>query len=82
MKINHNTDKLMDNLRIDEVQIYGAPADIHVVYLDYFTQFYDFHLDNVSVMKVLVSVYIYLSISSYDIHPQMSITWQAPGNTR
>ena len=55
MKIHHNTEKLMDNLRIDEIQVYGAPDDIHVVYLDYFTQFYDYDYDNVSIMNIQCS---------------------------
>ena len=49
--VHNNTDKLMDNLRIDEIQVYGAPDDIHVVYLDYFTQFYDYDYENVSTLK-------------------------------
>ena len=51
MTIQNNTDKLMDNLRLDEIQVYGVPDGFHDVYLDYFTQFYDWHLDSVSVIS-------------------------------
>ena len=49
MTIQHNTNNLMDNLRIDEIQVYGAPTDIHTVYLDHFTRFFDFQFDAVSI---------------------------------
>ena len=40
---------LMDNLRLDEIQVYGAPEGIHTVYLDHFKQFFDFQFDAVSI---------------------------------
>ena len=38
MKIEHNSHQLMDNLKIDKIQFYGAPSnttDVYIILLCY-----------------------------------------------
>ena len=56
MKIEHNSYQLMDNLRIDEIQVYGAPSNISDVYVDHFVKFFDFNYDTVSILCLFLMI--------------------------